>query len=231
MTGSDEMKTILLIEDDQNLNRGICLRLEKEGYQVLSAYGLEAAEKFFNQGNVELIISDITLEDGNGMDFCKRIRQKSSVYIIFLTALNQEIDIVSGYDIGADDFITKPFSLMVLTSKVNALMRRIDRKDSQIIVSGSLRVLINEMKVYQEGEELFLSRKELQLLVYFIENARQILSKDQLLSHIWDTDGQFVDANTVSVTINRLRSKLKGEDYIQNVRGIGYIWIKESIKE
>jgi DNA-binding response OmpR family regulator len=191
---------------------------------------MEEAEKYFNRGNVDLIISDITLEDGNGMDLCRKIRRSSNVYIIFLTALNQEIDVVNGYDIGADDFITKPFSLMILTSKVNALMRRIEKKDNQVIGSGDIRILLQSMKVYQAGEELQLSKKELQLLAFLMEKAGQILSKEQLLEHIWDIDGQFVDDNTVSVTISRLRSKLR-EEYIQNVRGMGYIWVKESFKE
>lgn len=225
------MKIILLIEDDKNLNKGISLRLEKEGYQVRSAFGVKDAKAYFELENIDLVISDITLPDGDGMEFCKTIRQKSNVYILFLTALNQEIDIVNGYDIGADDFITKPFSLMVLTSKVNALMRRIDRKSNETLRSGDIRVERSQMRVYQNEEEIFLSKKELQLLIFFMEHARQILSKDQLLEHVWDTDGQFVDANTVSVTMSRLRSKLGEEDYIQNVRGMGYIWVKESIKE
>jgi DNA-binding response OmpR family regulator len=165
------------------------------------------------------------------MDFCKAVRKKSKVYIIFLTVLNEEMDIVSGYDIGADDYITKPFSLMVLTSKVNALMRRIENKDNTSLISGNLKISLKNMKVYLGSEELLLSKKELQLLIYLIENSKQIISKEQLLLHIWDTDGQFVDDNTVSVNISRLRGKLRGEDYIQNVRGIGYIWVKESIKE
>ncbi|HWT27384.1 MAG TPA: response regulator transcription factor [Mobilitalea sp.] len=225
------MKTILIIEDDRNLNKGICLRLEKEGYRVYKAFGVEEAASLFQRGNVDLVISDITLEDGNGMDFCREIRRKSKVYILFLTAMNQEIDIVNGYDIGADDYITKPFSLMVLTSKVNALMRRLENKEKSEIVSGDIRISLQNMKVYQSGQELSLSKKELQILLFFMENAKKIVSKEQLLEHIWDNDGQFVDENTISVNISRLRSKLKGEDYIQNVRGMGYLWIKESIKE
>lgn len=224
------MKTILLIEDDKNLNRGISLKLEKEGYRVYSAFGIEEAKEYFYGKAIDLIISDITLEDGNGMDFCADIRKRSNVYIIFLTALNQEIDMVNGYDLGADDYITKPFSLMLLISKVNALMRRISDSNMLTLVSSDISVSLQEMKAYKKEEPLQLSKKELQLLILLMEHGGQILSKEQILEHIWDCDGQFIDDNTVSVNISRLKSKL-GNGYIENVRGMGYIWVKESIKE
>lgn len=224
------MKTILLLEDDKNLNHGIMLKLQKEGYRVLSAFGRSEAEAIFDSQEVDLVISDITLEDGNGLEFCADIRKKSNVYIIFLTAMDTELDMVNAYDIGADDYITKPFSLMVLVSKVHAFMRRIEGKEKVKISSGDISISFTEMKAYQKGEPLPVSKKELQLLVYLLENARQIVSKDQILQNVWDIDGQFVDENTVPVNISRLRGKV-GNDYIQNVRGMGYIWTKESIKE
>lgn len=119
------MGAILLLEDDESLNRGISLKLEREGYRVLSAVESEQAEELFQKNKIDLIISDITLEKGNGLEFARKIRANSDVYLIFLTALDQEVDIVNGYDAGADDYIAKPFSLAVLISKVNALMRRI----------------------------------------------------------------------------------------------------------
>lgn len=218
-------KNILLIEDDRNLNRGIALRLEKEGYHVFSALGVKQAEELFHKMNIDLIISDITLEDGSGLDFCQSIRKKSKVYIIFLTALDKELDIVNGYDIGADDYITKPFSLMVLTSKVNALIRRINSDTSSNLQSEDILISLQEMKAYKNDKQLLLSKKELQLLIFLMEHAKQIVSKEQILEHVWDTDGQFVDDNTVSVNISRLKGKL-GDDYIQNARGMGYIWVK-----
>lgn len=224
------MKTILLLEDDENLNRGITMRLEKEGYQVLSAFGMSQAEELMRQHEVHLIITDITLEDGNGREFCRRVREHSSVYLIFLTALDEEIDVVSGYDLGADDYITKPFSLMVLVSKVHALMKRVDVAEAVYLSSGDIRVSLREMKVWKGRELLFLSKKELQLLIFFLENPRQIFSKEQIADAVWDLDGQFMDDNTVPVNISRLRKKLDN-DGIQNVRGIGYIWTKEVSKE
>lgn len=228
------MKTILLLEDDESLNRGITLKLQKEGYHVLSAYGITQAKELFESKGADLIISDITMEDGNGMDFCMEVRKKSSVFIIFLTALDQEIDIVNGYDAGADDYITKPFSLMVLISKVNAFMRRVEATGANIMASGTVEVHCNEMKAYKHGKELLLSKKELQILVYLMEHSQQIVSREQILEAIWDLDGQFVTENTVAVNISRLRNKL-GEDgdmqeYIKNVRGIGYLWTFEIMK-
>lgn len=223
-------KTILLLEDDENLNRGITMRLEKEGYQVLSAFGMSQAEELMKQHEVHLIITDITLEDGNGKEFCRRVREHSSVYLIFLTALDEEIDVVSGYDLGADDYITKPFSLMVLVSKVHALMKRVDVAEAVYLISGEIRVSLREMKVWKGREPLFLSKKEMQLLIFFLENPRQIFSKEQIADAVWDMDGQFMDDNTVPVNISRLRKKLDNDE-IQNVRGIGYIWTKEVSKE
>ncbi len=143
------------------------------------------------------------------------------------------MDIVNGYDAGADDYITKPFSLMVLISKVNALMRRIgqDQDDrGQMLFSRDIRVQCREMRVYKGDEELILSKKEIQLLLYFLENPKQILSKEQLLEAVWDVDAQFVDDNTVPVTISRLKKRIAGDEdyeYIKNVRGLGYLWTAE----
>ncbi len=225
-----QKKTILLLEDDENLNRGIAMRLEREGYHVLPAFGMTQAEELFERHEVHLIITDITLEDGNGLEFCRRVREKSGVYLIFLTALDAEIDIVNGYDLGADDYITKPFSLMALILKVHALMKRVEAPKVSYLVCGDIRVSLREMKVWKGREPLFLSKKEMQLLVFFLENPRQIFSREQIADAVWDMDGQFMDDNTVPVNISRLKKKL-GNDGIQNVRGIGYIWTKEVLKE
>lgn len=228
------MKQILLLEDDENLNHGIAFKLEKEGYHVLPAFGVSEAEQLFAANEVDLIISDITLSDGNGLDFCAEIRKKSNVYIIFLTAMDTEIDMVLAYDMGADDYVTKPFSLMVLVSKVHACMRRMENVVKTRISSAGVMVSYEEMKAFRIGEhgpeELALSKKELQLLLYFMEHAGKIVSKEQILEHIWDMDGQFVDDNTVPVNISRFKGKL-GIDVIRNIRGMGYIWTEETIRE
>ena len=223
------MANILLLEDDESLNRGISLKLAKEGYTVLSAAGVTKARRLFEENEIDLIISDITMDDGDGLEFCRMVRKASDVHFIFLTALDQEVDVVNGYDAGADDYIAKPFSLMVLISKVNALMRRIGggSTEEQVIGSYDIRVRFREMKAYKGEEEIFLSKREMQLLLYFLENPEQILEA------VWDVDGQFVDDNAVPVTISRLKKKIGGGDcyeYIKNVRGIGYLWTTEAWK-
>ena len=229
------MANILLLEDDESLNRGISLKLAKEGYTVLSAAGVTKARRLFEENEIDLIISDITMDDGDGLEFCRMVRKASDVHFIFLTALDQEVDVVNGYDAGADDYIAKPFSLMVLISKVNALMRRIGggSTEEQVIGSYDIRVRFREMKSYKGEEEIFLSKREMQLLLYFLENPKQIISKEQILEAVWDVDGQFVDDNAVPVTISRLKKKIGGGDcyeYIKNVRGIGYLWTTEAWK-
>lgn len=224
------MQEILLLEDDEALNRGITLTLQKAGYQVTPSFTLSEAEACFSRNAYALVISDITLPDGSGLDFGRRVREAGSTYLIYLTALDSEADMVNGYDTGADDYITKPFSLMVLVSKVNALMKRLNSSANgasadfkNLMISGDIQINCQEMKACKDGKELPLSKKELQLLVYLWENAGRILSKEKILDHIWDVDGQFVDDNTVTVNISRLKNKL-GTDEISNVRGLGYLW-------
>ena len=225
------MKQILLLEDDEGLNRGISLKLKKEGYQVFSAFTIKEAEEFLEQESIDLLISDISLPDGNGMDFCRKARQYSNLYIIFLSALDQEVDIVNGYDCGADDYMTKPFSLLVLISKVNACMQRASvKQEGQLLISQDIQVQRNTMQVYQKGEPVILSKKELQLLIYLMENAGRIVTKEQILEHVWDMDGQFVEENTVTVNISRLKSKLQTKA-IENLRGLGYLWTEKVRKE
>lgn len=233
------MLKILLLEDDKSLNRGISLKLQKEGYGVLSAFGVTEAEEVFRANQIDLIISDITMNDGNGLDFAREVRKKSNVHILFLTALDQEVDIVNGYDVGADDYITKPFGLMVLISKVNAIMRRIESGQNKAEETGELYaedicMQCAQMKVYKGEEELNLSKKEFQLLHYFLEHPGQIISKEQILEAVWGLDGQFVDDNTVPVTISRLKKRLSSNEegeYIKNVRGLGYLWTTKVSKK
>lgn len=217
------MKKILLLEDDENLNKGINLKLGKEGYQVFSAYTIREARALLEKEEIALVISDITLPDGNGLDFGKVVRETSNALLIYLTAMNQEIDIVNGYDTGADDYITKPFSVNILTSKVNAFMRRLGEKEEGLFVSGDIEVSVKEMQVRKAGTTIQLSKTELQLLIYLLENAGQIVSKENILDKVWGIDGQFVDDNTVTVNISRLKNKLETE-CIVNVRGLGYLW-------
>lgn len=174
------MQKILLLEDDRNLNRGISLKLEKEGYEVSSAFSVKEAEALFDVVKPDLVISDVNLPDKSGLDFCADIRKRSQVYLIFLTALDSEVDMVNAYDLGADDYITKPFSLMVLVSKVHAVMRRVRQENEtprNEICSGGLRISYPEMKAYREGETLSLSKVDRE---YVMDIVQKIGMEDRL---------------------------------------------------
>ncbi len=225
------MNSILLLEDDESINKGITFILEKDGYQVYSCETVAQANKVFHQQEIKLIICDITLPDGSGLDFVKKVREESSVHVIFLTALDQEVDQVMGYEAGADDYITKPFSLSVLKLKVSAFFKKQQGVSRERIESGNICFYVNEMRVLAAGKEVSLTKNEWKMLQVFMENPRQILSKNQLLERIFDAEGDFVDENTIAVNIRRLREKIEPDsskpEYIKNVRGIGYLWDKE----
>lgn len=226
---------ILLVEDDASLNRGISLKLSKEGYTVRSADCIRNARQLFRKNPISLIICDIGLPDGSGLDFCAEIRRESNVLFLFLTAMDTEIDVVSGYEAGADDYITKPFSLMVLISKVNAIMKRYPKEQKKNLISGDITLYPEENRTQKNGIWLSLTANEQKLLSYFMQNPLHILSKNQLLEALWDTDGSFVDENTIAVNIRRLREKIEDDpsnpSYIKNVRGLGYIWERNCEKQ
>lgn len=230
------MNTILLLEDEAALRRGIRFKLEKEGYRVIACDAIAEAKTHFKEQTIHLILCDITLSDGNGLDFCRYIREEahSDVQFLFLTAMDTEIDIVMGYESGADDYITKPFSLAVLMSKIHALFQRIEKRslphtvpENPVIKSGGLLYYPNEMQLRIDQEPVELTKNEYKLLHLFLNHPKQILSKTQILEQMFDMDGNFVDDNTVAVNIRRLRTKIKdtGEKrIIKNIRGMGYVW-------
>ncbi len=221
-------RNILLLEDDSSLNRTVSLKLTKEGYTVHSAYSIQEAKEFCRTQTAALIICDIGLPDGSGLEFCKYVRQTSGAMFLFLTALDTEADMVAGYAQGADDYITKPFSLNVLVSKVHAIMKRFANDAQNVIVSGDILLNIDEQRAQKNGDYLTLTAREFSLLKFLMLNPMHILSKNQLLEAVWDIDGSFVDENTLSVNIRRLREKIEDDpsnpSVIKNVRGLGYIW-------
>lgn len=225
------MNNILLLEDDESINRGVAFTLEKEGYTVFSCRTRKEAEEAFKQQEFSLMICDITLPDGSGLDFVREVRKESSLHIIFLTALDQEMDQVMGYEAGADDYITKPFSLSVLSLKVSAFFKRQGDRSQERIESGNICFYVREMRVLVSGQEIFLTKNEWKMLQVLMEHPKQILSKNQLLEQLFDGDGNFVDENTLAVNIRRLREKIEPDsskpEYIKNVRGMGYLWAKE----
>lgn len=230
------MANILLVEDNKSLNRGIKFKLTKEGFNVFSAETLKEARDIFKNDSVDLIILDIDLPDGSGFDFCGEVRESSNVLILFLTACDEEVDIVTGLDMGADEYITKPFSLMILMSRINALLRRnLKPVNSECTVCCSLVFSKNEMKLCKNKENISLTKTELKLIKYFMENTQQILTKEQILEVLWDVDGDFVNENAVAVNIKRLRDKIEDNPsepkYIKTVRGAGYIWSERCVNK
>ncbi len=228
------MASILLLEDEESVNRGIEFILEKEGYTVYSAGTIKEARKFVREKEIDLMICDINLPDGNSLDFIKQVREKSSVHIICLTALDGEFDQIAGYEAGADDYITKPFSLSVFVLKVNAYFNRNKQTVSDVVKSGIWQFHLREMKAKGQGRESTFTKTEWKMLRLFLEHPKQILSKRQILEQLFDADGEFVDENTVAVNIRRLREKIEPEigkpQYIRNVRGLGYVWDQECVK-
>lgn len=219
---------ILLVEDDAPLAMGIEYALKKYGFLVLIAKNINEAHTFFNI-NVDLILLDVTLPDGNGYDFCKEIRLTSDIPIIFMTALDDEPNVVFGLDIGADDYITKPVRTSELISRINALMRRQKRNSGDNIAYLTSRNIVVEplkCKVSVNGEEVYLTAVEYKLLLVLLENKGKLLSRNVIIEKLWDIDGNFVDYNTLNVYIRRLREKIEpgDEKHIETIRGMGYIW-------
>ena len=221
---------ILVVDDEKEIAGLVEIYLKNENYKVDVCYTGTQALQNIRTRSYDLAILDVMLPDMDGFSICRTIRQNYTWPIIMLTAKEQDIDKINGLMIGADDYMTKPFSLMVLVSKVQALMKRVVRNQGQELISGELSVSLNEMKVKLQGELLPLSKTEIQLLVLFMENPKQILSTDQLLDQIWDTKGEYVDTNTVSVNISRLQQKI-GKERIKTVRGVGYLWINDVQKK
>lgn len=211
--------TILIVEDDRPLNDGIALSLN--GAKTLQAYNLKEACTLIDD-KIDLIILDSNLPDGSGLDLCKEIRSFSPVPIIFLTANDMEIDIVAGLAAGADDYITKPFSLAVLRARIDAVMRR-RVPVSDVYEQGGFFFDFDNM-VFKAGERAVnLSKTEQKLLKLLVSNKGTILSREKLIDRIWSDGAEFVEENALSVTVGRLRQKLGGAP-VKTVYGIGYVW-------
>lgn len=212
---------ILLTEDDAFLREGLCELLTKEGYSVTAAQNTKTARTYLALSEFDLYILDVLLPDGNGLDICREIRESGKdTPILFLTACDDENEIVSGLDSGADDYVTKPFGVKVLLSRIRALLRR---KTITAYETGGLSVDFSSMNVKLGGENVFLTPTEFQILSVLIKNAGIVVTRNTLLSSIWDCDGNFIDDNTLSVHISRLREKI-GSEKLSTIRGVGYRW-------
>ncbi|WP_123054772.1 response regulator transcription factor [Clostridium sp. JN-1] len=223
------MKKILVVEDDKALNNGIVLSLRQNDFNFSQAFTIKEAEEYAKKNEFDLIILDINLPDGSGLNFCSEIRKKSSVPIIFLTANDMEIDVVTGFELGGDDYITKPFSLIILRARVLAILRRTETavKANKFEIDDFI-FDFEKMKFRKSGREIILSKTEQKLLKIMVVNKNSVLPRALLIEKIWTDGAEYVDENALSVTISRLRNKLEDNPnkskYIQTVYGIGYMW-------
>lgn len=224
------MRNILLVEDDLSLIEGLKFSLSKHDFDVTVARTVKEAKHSFHQSKYNLILLDLMLPDGSGFDFCKIVRQTSNVPIIFLTASDEEVNIVMGLDIGGDDYVTKPFKLNELLSRINAALRRSDSSKEQPaeLNANGITVKLLEGRVIKNGADIELTSAEYRLLCFFMQNPRVILSKEQIMQRLWDCRESFIDDNTLAVYINRLREKIedspKHPSFITTIRGMGYRW-------
>ncbi|KNF07674.1 putative signal transduction response regulator [Gottschalkia purinilytica] len=226
------MKKILVLEDDSTLAMGLEFALKKENFECEITNTVKESIDAFKKESFDLAILDVMLPDGSGYDVCKEIRKTSDIPIIFLTACDEEVNVVLGLDIGGDDYITKPFRVNELISRIKAAIRRHkssnSNKNNSIIKSKDIVIYPLETKVTKFEEELILTPIEYKLLNILIKNPLNTITREVILQKLWDIDGEFVDDNTLSVYIRRLREKLESNpskpEYIVTIRGIGYKW-------
>lgn len=219
---------IFLLEDDEAIGIGLTYSLENEGYNVTLAKSVKEAEKIIDEKKFSLYILDLTLPDGSGYDVCKRIKAKGDLPVIFLTAYDDEVNVIMGFELGADDYISKPFRVKELMLRIKSVMRRYSNETSDgIIKINNLKINTNEAKVYKNNEEIVLTAMEYRLLLILLSNRGKVLSRTALLENIWDVAGDFVEDNTLTVYIKRLRDKIEEDpakpEFIKTVRGLGYV--------
>lgn len=224
------MKRIFLLEDDLSLINGLSFVFKKQGFSLDVARTIREADQVWADEKYDLLVLDVSLPDGSGFEFCRRVRQISKVPVIFLTASDEETSIIMGLDIGGDDYITKPFRLGVLISRINALLRRsgnFGSADTKLCSNG-IEVLLLQGQVYKNGERLDLTAGEYKLLCLFMKHPGHVLTKERILEELWDCDGNYIDGNTLTVYIRRLRVKVEDDpgdpQMIVTIRRMGYKW-------
>lgn len=224
------MDRILLVEDDPILNEGLAYSIQKAGYQADTAKTVESALALCRNQSYDLLVLDLALPDGTGFDICETVRRTSAVPIIFLTASDEEVSVVKGLDMGGDDYITKPFRLNEVLSRIKALLRRSGEFQPQGTEpeSNGIRMDLIHNCAVKDGNPLELTATEYKLLSLLMQNPNLVLTREVLLDRLWDSRGDYIDGNTLSVYISRLRNKIEDDpnrpQMIQNIRGIGYKW-------
>ena len=219
---------VFLLEDDAAIGMGLSYALENEGYKTTLTKTVSEALKLVEEKAFSLYILDLTLPDGSGYDVCKAIRQKTDAPVLFLTAYDDEVNVVMGLELGADDYISKPFRIKELLARMKSVLRRckIDNPDGCVRIKN-LEIRTGEAKVFKDGKEIILTAMEYRLLLILLNNRGHILSRTALLENIWDVAGDFVNDNTLTVYIKRLLDKIEDEpenpSIIRTVRGMGYV--------
>lgn len=224
----ENVKKILMIEDDKTISMGLSYYLEQEGFEVEVCNSIASTLSVLSSNlSYQLILLDCTLPDGSGFDLFHEIRKISDIPIIFLTALDDEVSIVMGLDMGADDYITKPFKARELLSRIRTVLRRVEKhQDSNIIEVGNIKIDTKQAKVLKDGKDVMLTALEYKILLILAFNPNQVFTREAILSDIWDVNEEYVNDNTLTVYIKRLREKIEDDKdnpkIIQTVRGIGY---------
>ncbi|MEG0307524.1 MAG: response regulator transcription factor [Clostridium sp.] len=234
------MKNVLLVEDDRAVALAVIYSLKKEGFNVNHAMNLKTARPMIND-DIDLILLDLMLPDGDGYELCTEIRESGNdVPIIFMTACDEESNIVLGLDLGADDYVTKPVKIRELVSRINSVLRRkggmkSKNEERELLESEDIEIDKKAHLVRKNHEEISLTLNEFKLLNLLMENAPNVLTRNAILERLWDIDGNFIDANALSVYVKRLREKIEADSknptLIATVRGVGYKWTPKVVKK
>lgn len=218
------MKKILLVEDNETIIMGLKYSLEQDGFKMIPSMTKRETEEIILKENFDVVLLDVTLPDGNGFDLCKYIKQRLDIPVIFLTAKDEESSVVNGLDLGADDYIAKPFRTRELISRINSVLRRYGNciEKSNVIQYKNVKIDVDMAKVYKNDEEIVFTGLEYKILLMLFLNKNKLVTREQMLDKIWDVAGNFVNDNTLTVYIKRIREKLNDESIIKTVRGLGY---------
>lgn len=225
------MSRILVVEDDQLMNGGICFNLQSCGHEPVPAYDLKSAEAYIKAQDIDLILLDVNLPDGNGFDFARQMKDYNEKPLIFMTAHELDEEIMTGFELGADDYITKPFNIKIAMQRIQAVLRRAGgTAKTNVYKCGHLTVDFESHTVTKNGEKLMLTPTEYKLLYVFVKNPKAALTRNLLLEKLWDSEGNFVDEHTLTINISRLRAKIADQNYkyIKTIYGMGYRWIGEA---
>lgn len=212
------MKKILIVEDNLIIQKGLEYALTNEKYLVTLSNTIEQAKKILYKNSFDLVLLDISLPDGDGFELCKQIKESMTIPVIILTAKETEDDVVKGFSLGADDYVIKPFRMRELISRIDRCTKKIQKNS---IINGLIKIDLDSNRVFSKENEIILTALEYKILVYLYHNLDKIITREMLLSKIWDDAGNFVNDNTLTVYIKRIREKLNTTD-IETIKGIGY---------